>query len=91
MSQLRSELQEVFRSVFDDDELVITDSMSAVDIDGWDSMAHINLLIALEKRFGIRLAPADIAAIGRRGQTIGGMLGIIESKTRPVDSDGTGP
>ena len=85
-----SELQEVFRSVFDDDELVITDSMSAVDIDGWDSMAHINLLIALEKRFGIRLAPADIAAIGLRGQTIGGMLGIIDSKTRPVDSDGTG-
>jgi acyl carrier protein len=90
VSQLRSELQEVMRSVFDDDELVITDSMSAVDIDGWDSMAHINLIIALEKRFGVRFGPTDIAAIGRRGQTIGGMLGIIESKAQPVDSDGTG-
>jgi acyl carrier protein len=89
VSQFRSELQDVFRTVFDDDQLVITDSMSAVDIDGWDSMAHINLIIALEKRFGIKFAAADIAALGRRGQNIAGMLRIIESKTVRADSDGT--
>jgi len=77
--------------VFDDDELVITDSMSAADIDGWDSMAHINLIIALEKRFSIRFGPADIAALGRRGQNIGGMLRIIESRTERVPLDGTKP
>jgi acyl carrier protein len=80
MNQLQSELQAVFRRAFDDDELVITDSTSAADVDGWDSMAHINLIIAIEKRFGVKFAASEIAALGRRGQTVGSMIQVIEAK-----------
>ena len=42
---------------------------TAADIDGWDSMMHINLIIALEKRFGVRFAAAEISKIqGRRSE-----------------------
>jgi acyl carrier protein len=81
MNQLQSELQDVFRKVFDDDDFVITDSISAADVDGWDSMAHINLIIAIEKRFGVKFAAGEIAALGRRGQTVGSMIRILETKT----------
>jgi acyl carrier protein len=81
MNPLQSELQEVFRRVFDDDELVITESTSAADVDGWDSMAHINLIIAVEKRFGVKFTGGEIAALGRRGQTVGSMVQILEAKT----------
>lgn len=81
MSPLQSDLQEVFRRVFDDDELVIRDGTSAADIDGWDSMAHINLIIAIEKRFGVKFSAAEIGALGRPGQNVGNMLQLLETKT----------
>ena len=80
MNQLQSELQEVFRRVFDDDELEITESTSAADVDGWDSMAHINLIIAVEKEFKVKFAASEIAELGRRGQSVGSMMRIIAAK-----------
>jgi acyl carrier protein len=81
MSQLLSDLQDIFRRVFDDDELVITESTSAADIDGWDSMAHINLIIAVEKRLEVKFTAGEIAALGRRGKTVGSMVQMLEAKT----------
>lgn len=81
MSALRSDLQDVFRRVFDDDTMTITDTTSAANIDGWDSMAHINLIIAVEKQFKVKFAGGEIAALGRRGQTVGDMLKLLERKT----------
>jgi acyl carrier protein len=81
MNELHSDLQEVFRRVFDDDGLVITELTSATDVDGWDSMAHINLIIAIERRFGVKFAASEIAALGRRGQSVGSMIQILAAKT----------
>jgi acyl carrier protein len=83
MSALQGDLQEVFRRVFDDDDLVISDSMSADDIDGWDSMAHINLIIAIERQFKIRFSAGEIATLGQRGQTIGTLMQMLAAKTGP--------
>jgi acyl carrier protein len=80
MNQIQSELQEIFRRVFDD-EMVITETTSAADVDGWDSIAHINLIIAIEKHFAIKFTAGEIAALGRRGQNVGGMLRILAVKT----------
>ena len=71
MNDIQPALQEIFRRVFDDDELTVTESTTAVDIDGWDSMAHINLIIAIEKEFGVSFSAADIAALGKRGRNVG--------------------
>ncbi len=57
MSDTLGQLQEVFCRVFGDDEITLARETTAADIDGWDSMMTINLMIAIEKRFGIRFAP----------------------------------
>jgi acyl carrier protein len=76
----REKLQTVFRNVFSDDELVLRDSMTAADVDGWDSLAHINIIIAVEKYFGIRFATAEISGLKGDGQNIGTFLQLIEKK-----------
>jgi acyl carrier protein len=80
MTALRDELQELFRDVFGDDELVLRDEMTAADVDGWDSMMHINLVIAIEKRFGVKFANAEIASVKGDGQNIGTLLALIGRK-----------
>jgi acyl carrier protein len=80
MNQIQSELQEIFRRVFDDD-LAITETTSAEDVDGWDSIAHINLIIAIEKHFSVKFTANEIATLGRRGQNVGAIVRMLEAKT----------
>jgi acyl carrier protein len=82
---IQLELQAVIRAVFDNDELVISDVTKATDVDGWDSMAHVNLIIAVEKRFGVRFSGADLASMRRSGRTIGHMIDLIAAKTERLD------
>ena len=82
MAEIRDELQPVFRSVFGDDELVLRDEMTAEDIDGWDSMMTINLMIAIEKRFKIKFAAAELANIKADGQNIGTLCALVAKKAK---------
>jgi acyl carrier protein len=77
---LRDDLQTVFRDVFGDDDIVLTDSMTADDVPGWDSLAHINLIIATEKHFGIKFATAEISGLKGDDQNIGSFLRLIGKK-----------
>jgi acyl carrier protein len=77
---LREELQTVFRDVFGDDGIVLDGPMTAEDFPGWDSLAHINLIIAVERHFGIRFATAEISGLKADGQNIGTFLGLINKK-----------
>lgn len=88
MTQVQNDLQEVFRDVFDDDDLKIDAMMKAADIKGWDSMGHINLIIAIEKRFGIRFAASEIATMRGPDKNVGTLLQLIEAKA--ARSDGAG-
>jgi len=81
MSDIRPDLQEVFRHVFGEGELILRDEMTADDIDGWDSMMTINLMIAIEKKFRIKFAAAEIAGIKADGQNIGTLIQLIQKKT----------
>ena len=80
MDELRSQVQEVFRNVFEDDHLSLRDDMTAADVDGWDSLTHINLIIALEKRLGIRFATAEISRLKDNGQNVGALLELVKRK-----------
>jgi acyl carrier protein len=77
---VRDQMQTVFRNVFHDDELVLTDQMTAGDVDGWDSLAHINLVIALEKHFKIKFATAEISGLKADGQNIGTFAALVNKK-----------
>ena len=61
-------LTEVFREVFDDDTLVIHDEMTADDVDAWDSLSHVNLMIAIEIAFGIEFKQNEIQSFANMGE-----------------------
>jgi acyl carrier protein len=75
-----AELQEVFRGVFGDDTMMLSLGMTAADVDGWDSLTHINLIIAIERRFKIKFATAEIARLKGDDQDVGTLLTVINSK-----------
>lgn len=81
MSAILSEVTEVMRDVFGDDEIVLTETTTAGDVDGWDSLMHLNLVIGLERQFKIRFSTAEIAQMKEAGQNIGTLVQLIASKT----------
>ncbi len=80
MDNLANQMQDLFRDVFNDDELVVTDESTADDIDGWDSLMHINLVIAAERRFGVRFATAEIAGLKAEDQNVGTFRRLLAKK-----------
>ena len=51
-NEIVSRLTPIFRDVFSDDDLVVSDGMTAADVPTWDSLSNINMIIAVEKAFG---------------------------------------
>lgn len=58
--QIYDTLTEIFRDVFDNDTLVVGPQTTADDVDGWDSQAHVTLIVATEMRFGLRFRTAEL-------------------------------
>jgi acyl carrier protein len=75
-SQILLALTQVFHDVFDDDGIVLTPQTSAEDIEGWDSQAHVNLIVAAEVRFGIRFRTAELESL----HNVGEFVQLIQSK-----------
>jgi acyl carrier protein len=69
-------LTSVFREVFDDDELVLTPAMTADDVDGWDSLAHIRLILSVQKAFGIKFSPVEM----NRLKNVGDLVALTRDK-----------
>jgi len=63
-------LQNIFREVFDDPELVVSPETGVADVDGWDSVAQVKLVLAIEERFDVQLSNDDVSSI----RTVGGFL-----------------
>jgi len=80
MMPYREELQGVFREVFDDDRIVLRPEMTSSDFDGWDSLQHVTLMIAIETRFNVRFATAEISKLKNDGSTVGTMLEMLRAK-----------
>ena len=80
MSDVRTQAQDVFRQVFDDPEIELRDEMTAEDIQGWDSLMHINLIVAVEKRFRIKFATAEIARLKGDDQNVGTFIQAVAGK-----------
>jgi acyl carrier protein len=80
LRDVRAELQEIFRQVFDDPTIVLKDDMTAADVEGWDSVTHIDLLIAVERAMGIKFATAEMSRLKEPDQNIGSFIRVIESK-----------
>jgi acyl carrier protein len=70
-------VNEVFRDVFDAEELAVGRHTTAADVAGWDSLMHVRLMIALEKAFGIRFSSSEVAAL----PDVGALVDLLHRKT----------
>ena len=76
MSSTLDQLVSIFRDVFDDEELIIESSITAGDVDGWDSLAHIRLIVSIEKAFDLHFSATEIANL----ENVGEMVELITRK-----------
>ena len=70
---------EIFQDIFQDDGLILTRSMTRDDLPQWDSMNHLNILMALEMRYRIKFSLVEIEA----AQSVGDILQLIRRKVDP--------
>lgn len=69
-------LTTVFQDVFDDDEIVLSDETTSSDIEDWDSLNHINLVVSIEKEFGMKFSMGET----QKMKNVGEMVTIIQSR-----------
>jgi len=81
MNGIEADLTGVFREVFEDSSMVIHPETTASDIPTWDSLMHIQLVVAVERKFGIRFAAGEIEKL----QNVGEMMGLIVRKKKTAE------
>jgi acyl carrier protein len=64
----------VFRDIFDDDSITVCDETTADDIEDWDSLEHINLILALEEEFGMKFSMGEVTAMKNVGEAVNILL-----------------
>ena len=65
-------LAQIFEDVFDEDSIRVTPELSAKDVDGWDSLTHIRLMLTVEKAFKIKFSTSEIGRLQNVGDLVGG-------------------
>jgi acyl carrier protein len=70
------QLKEVMWDVFDDDSIEPTEAMTAEDVEGWDSISHIRLIVSIEKRFRVKFTNAEVEKL----RNVGDLIKVINSK-----------
>ncbi|MEG2938945.1 MAG: acyl carrier protein [Oscillospiraceae bacterium] len=74
--QVMEKANTVFCNIFDDEDIVISDETTSADIEDWDSLEQINILVALEKLFSIKFAVSEVEGL----KYVGEMIDLIMSK-----------
>lgn len=71
-------LNEIFQDVFDDDSITVKDGTTSKDIEDWDSLEHINLVVAVEKRFSMKFTMGEVTTM----ENVGAMADIILERVK---------
>jgi acyl carrier protein len=75
--QIYAQLSEVFQSVFDDDSIQLVPELSAKDVDGWDSITHIRLILTVEKAFKVKFSTSEVGKLAN----VGDLVALIKART----------
>jgi acyl carrier protein len=75
-AMVKSHLDKIFQDIFDDPSLQITESTTASDIDAWDSLTHIDLIVQVEKEFKIKLSTGEVRGL----KDVGDFITLIAGK-----------
>ncbi len=76
---IQERLTKVFRAVFDNESITLTPDLTADDIDEWDSLSHINLMLAIELEFGIEFSQSEIQDF----RYVGELIECVKTKLEP--------
>lgn len=79
--ELLEAVAEILRDIFDDDTLEVTESTCSDDVEDWDSLEQINILVAIQDRFGIQFSLDDVSDL----KDVGDTLDLIESKMHEAE------
>jgi acyl carrier protein len=74
--EIYQKLTGIFRSVFDDDSIVARPGLTADDVDEWDSLSHIRLVLTVEKAFNVKFSASEVAKL----KNVGEFVDLIRSK-----------
>ena len=75
-AEILERLKAIFHEVFDDETVIPTPAMTAADVDAWDSLNHIRLIVATELAFGVKFGITEITGLGN----VGDLVALIRSK-----------
>lgn len=74
--EIIEKITEIFREVFGDNNIVITDEMTAADVENWDSLTHMQMITMVEDKLGIKFKLKEL----NRLKKVGDLISIVESK-----------
>jgi acyl carrier protein len=74
--QIYARLEKIFEDIFDEDSIKVTPELSAKDVDGWDSLTHIRLVLTIEKAFKIKFSTSEIGKL----ENVGDLVKLIEAR-----------
>jgi acyl carrier protein len=76
-SSIYAKLTRIFRDVLDDENIELSPGVTAKDVDGWDSLTHIRLLMEIERAFHIKFSTSEIGRL----ENVGSLVALIGSRT----------
>ena len=74
--EIYERLTKIFEDVFDEDAIKITPELTAKDVDGWDSLTHIRLMLTVEKAFKVKFSASEIGKL----ENVGDLAALIQAR-----------
>ncbi|MET0408532.1 MAG: acyl carrier protein [Hyphomicrobium sp.] len=74
--EIYEKLTQIFHDVFDDDSIALKPELTAADVEEWDSLNHIRLVLAVEKEFGVKFSAAHVASL----KNVGDLVKLIQER-----------
>jgi acyl carrier protein len=73
-----AKLADIFRDVFDDDQIVLRPELTADEVPEWDSLSHVRLILTVQQKFGIKFSAAQTTSL----KNVGELVTLIQSRVR---------
>jgi len=75
-SDILAKITDVVRDQLDNEDILLTPTSEARQVDGWDSLAHVRIMIAVEEEFGVRFQTTEITSL----KNVGGLVDLVKSR-----------